>query len=255
MYVDIGKIVRLLPAGLLLVAAPLAVADVADPAFYIEASNDSGTAVYQVPLAGFTYNPVSGEYALDQWAPINLTDGADYVARLSSLHLYMVDDPGKHARIIMNFGVEAGESVTTFTVTPGSVALLSTIPQEYSAAKMSWAFTLADKPGTDAYAALTGVPAGDDIYGALYNGTESFGNSVSFLEADGDGAVNTAWDNIPSVGYEDLPAAVSGISVATAFTLTPLDTADIQSTFVLDLPEPASVMLLVLGVAALRRRR
>lgn len=255
MPMHVNRTRSLLAVGILLAAAAAASAGIMEPALNITATNDNGTATYQVPLAAFSYDPLSGEYAYDRWTPMNLMNGASYVARLTGLHLYMVDDPALNARFIMNFGVEAGESLTTFTVAPGTISFPA-IPADASAALMSWSFTLAENPNDgDSAAWLRGVGAGSPILNTYYNAATLFHNSVWELGAVGNGAVNTAYDNQPPVGFEDIPVAVNQMDLAVAFTLTPLDNVEIQGSYVFDVPEPSALGLFAAGVVLMAWRR
>jgi hypothetical protein len=241
--------------GVALLMATSAVANVDEPTFRLEATNASGTAVFQRSLSQFTYDPVLG-YSLDVWSPLNLMNGSKYVARLNGLHVYITDDPALYASIYTVFTVDAGDTDTTFTITPG-VASFSPIPQPFAAASMSWGFTVTDSVVSgDSHVLMQGVPSGEDIYKTWYNGSTRFGNSATAVEAWGpQGAVKTLCDNVPAMGFASLPVAVSEINVQTAFTLTRMDTADVNTTLVLDVPEPGALAFVALGIGALVWRR
>jgi hypothetical protein len=240
--------------GMALLMATSAVANVDEPAFRLTAANANGTAVFQRSLSQFAYDPSLG-YSLDVWSPVNLMNGSQYVARLNGLHVYITDDPALYASIYTVFTVDAGNTDTTFTVTPG-VTSFSPIPQPFAAASMSWGFTVSDSVASgDSHVLMQGVPSGEDIYKTWYNGSTPFGNSATELQAWGQGAVGTLYDNIPTMGYTSLPVPVSQINVQTAFTLTRMDTADVNTSLVLDVPEPGTLGLVALGIGALVWRR
>jgi hypothetical protein len=244
-------------AALLLVLATslVALANIPDPAIVLTATNATGTATFQRNLSQFTYDPLYGEYSLDVWGQNLNTPTGQYVAKLNGLHVFLCDQPAQYAHIIMNFSVDAGNTDTQFTVAPSLVAF-PTIPAAASAGTMSWAFVVADRAQSgDAHVHAAGLPAGQDIYRASYNGGTPFGNSVTGLEAWGAEGVASLFDNYPPQGgFVDIPVAVSSMDAVTSFSLTKMDNADIQTTFVLDAPEPATIGLL-LGLTALAFRK
>ena len=90
-----------------------------------------------------------------------------------------------------------------------------------------------------------------DIYRAFYNAGVGFGACVTTLEASGIGATNGA--NEPG-SFVDLNLPVNKMNVTTGFTLTPGDSMQLQSTFVI-LPEPTAALLLgAAGLLLVRRR-
>jgi len=245
--------------GVLLLLTTVAIANVDEPAIQVVATNATGTATFTRPLSAFT--PVDGfGYFLDVWSWVDLkTLGNQHVAYLTGLHVQLSDDPAAYAGMSVGFSVTAGNTDTTFTITPGVISF-DPIPAPFAAAMMSWGFTCVDSAASgDSHVLMQGVPTGEDIYKTWYNGTAPFGDSAIALQAfstpPGSGAVASLSDNVPLTGYASLGVPVDEIRSQTAFTLTHLDTADVNTTYWLDLPEPSALALAALGVAALVRRR
>ncbi len=244
--------------GVLLLLATVAIANIDEPAIQVVATNGTGTATFTRPLSAFTYTAGLG-YTFSAYSMDLKTTGNQHVAWLTALQVQLSDDPASYAGMSVGFSVTAGNTDTTFTITPG-VLSFGPISAPLAAATMSWGFTCVDTAASgDSHVLMRGVPTGDDIYKAWYNGTAPFGDSAIALEAfstpPGSGAVGNLGDTVPSDGYTSLGVPVGEINTQTAFTLTHLDTADVNTTYWLDLPEPSALGLAALGIATLVRRR
>lgn len=243
-------------AALTAIAVPT-VADVAEPALRVEAVNDLGTGVFEVPLSAMTYDPAMHWYTY-QGAGIDIeTTQGTKVAELSEVSITLVDENQFSPRIVLNYNVQAGPSETLFTVTPGQVSF-PTISAGLAEAVMSWTFVAADNPESgDSHIKMQGAPQGEDIYRAWYNTGTQFGNSATLLEAEGTPPpplTITLSDTIPSYGTMPLGVGVDSIASETSFTLTPLDDAQVQTAFGV-IPEPATLALLAVGTLVLMGRR
>jgi len=255
-----SRSMRAAALGVLLVLTTAAIANITEPAIQVVATNATGTATFTRPLSAFT--PVDGfGYFLDVWSSVPLVDPGNHqtVASLTGLHVQLSDDPAAYAGLSVGLSATAGNTDTTFTITPGIISF-DPIPAPFAAAVMSWGFTCVDSAASgDSHVLMQGVPTGDDIYKAWYDGTSPFGGSAIALQASstppGSGAVASMSDTVPLLGYTSLGVPVDEISAQTAFTLTHLDTADVNMTYWLDLPEPSALGLAALGVVTLVRRR
>jgi hypothetical protein len=117
--------------------------------------------------------------------------------------------------------------------------------------------TLTDS-GQDTGALLTGMagPSGTDSYEANYNGLPPAGTNfasfipglVTVVPGDSDS------DSDGTGGFLPIPGAVTSMGSRFAFTLSADDSASGTSSFNIRIPEPASVMLVLAGLMALRRR-
>lgn len=244
---------RIAGVGTLLLVCSVAGAAIQTPALTITAQNDLGTVSETIPLSSFAGPNVAGiySYSLPATTFENQTT-FENIFTLTSLNLFMVDTPQNSTRIVMNYGVVAGAGSlpTTFTITPGLMSFWQ-MPSDQTRAKMSWTLSLGEQSG-DGYAQLRGLSGGAiDIYRAFYNNGVGFGACVTNLEASGIGATNGA--NEPGT-FVDLNVPVDKMNVTTGFTLTPGDSMQLQSTFVI-LPEPTAILLLGVAGLMLARRR
>jgi hypothetical protein len=240
-------------------------ASLSDPGLVITASNGSGTATLPIPLSQFGYDPLWGEWSYFQAGQVNLfAPGGSYIAKIKNLTAFMVDDPSLGVSIILQYGLIAGTSLTNFSVDSGVVSFPA-IPAALSAANMSDTFTLTElNYDTDNFAQVTALNnyAYKTYYGQAGSPNEFFfhgSDSVGQFGGYGEGWIYNAYDNWPVVpgAYENLGISVDRIRTQTAFSLTQLDEVQVQHTFMLNVPEPATVGLLTLGGLLLisRRRR
>ncbi len=244
--------------GVLLLLTTVAIANIDEPAIQVVAANGTGTATFTRPLSAFIYTAGLGYTFSAYWVDLKTT-GNQHVAWLTALQVQLWDDPASYAGMSVGFSVTAGNTDTTFTVTPGVISF-DPIPAPFAEATMSWGFTCVDTAASgDSHVLMQGVPTGEAIYKAWYNGTAPFGYSVNALQASsvppGSGAVGNLGNTVPPDGYTSLGVPVGEISTQTAFMLTHLDTADVNTSMWLNLPEPGALGLAALGVVTLLRRR
>jgi hypothetical protein len=157
----------------------------------------------------------------------------------------------------LNFSVAAGASTTTFMI--GS-ALLTFPTISPAQGRASAAFSVTDTDGSGVLLTGNGGNTGTSGYASAINGmagpvpagANQFTEMLPGVAAGPFGSF-TQNNNTPPLGYLPIGSPVSSISSFISFTLTPFDLASGTSTFEV-IPEPASVLLLVLGAGLLRRR-
>jgi hypothetical protein len=241
-------------------AAALAMPAFADiegnPGFVIYCETDSNYCTYAfeaVPDGNGNWGWGSNEPV-----PLYGWDGTTVVATLNPAggpgsSVQYVEDP----IVNLNFSVAAGASTTLFQI--GS-ALLTFPTISPAQGRASADFSVTDVDGSGVTLTAVGGNTGTSGYTAAVNGMAGpvppgANQFTEMIPTFGAGAFSSAvsGDNDPPVGYLPIGAPVSSISSFIRFTLTPFDLASGTSTFEV-IPEPASVLLLVLGAGLLRRR-
>jgi len=217
-----------------------ALAEVQLYALHVEATNDAGTAVLEIPTSALTYNAGNGAYF---WSLPGATDlysnTGQLVATLQGANLFYRADPG----VSLGFAVLAGSSTTTFTLLSG----LSVFPTiAFPVGQASAGLTLTETNGGTA--TLTGTGLGGKAYSAFYNGGTNFGNLHSGL------TTTTSTSSSASIPSTSIGVPVSSLNAGFRFSVTSYDLASGTSTYLVT-PEPASAMLLLLATTALLRRR
>lgn len=236
-------------AGLGLVS--VANADVSDVFFTVEAWSGSSHGSYSVMTDDVDYDPVTQSWF---WSGggITVQDGSQTLVTIASASASAEQDP----LLTIHFDIQAGNTDTIVQVTS---ALLSfpTINNPLVAASAGLTLTDSNAAGGASVDANQGS-TGDLAWVAQYNGFVPGG--TTFLEGIGDLAVAPADiagsddDNVNSGGLVPVFGAFSDMSMQYRFKLSANDSASGTSVYVA-IPEPASVALLVLGgLAALRRR-
>src|SRR5262245_37924803 len=157
----------------------------------------------------------------------------------------------------LNFSVAAGASTTTFMI--GS-ALLTFPVISPAQGRASADFSVTDADGSGVSLTAIGGNSTTRGYAAAVNGMAGpapagANQFTEMIPSFGAGPFGSAvsGDNFPPLGYSPIGVPVSSISSFIQFRLSAFDLASGTSTFEV-IPEPASVLLLVLGVGLLRRR-
>lgn len=213
-------------------------ADVSAVVFEVQATNNDGTAVYQVSASDLEWSPQYDAWVWNLAEMLELQDAeGDIIGILSGGSVRYKDDPF----IALGFSAQAGGSPTTFTF---SSALLSFPTINPATATASAGLTLTDTGGNGAL--LTGNGWGGGSFEADYNNGTPF---VSFIPS-------LSVPNGSTAGAGNQPSTLLGpvfnMQSFFAFTLSAEDLASGTSSFNV-IPEPAALALLVLGLIARRR--
>ena len=224
-------------------------ADLPDVVFEITA--EAGPLSVTVPILSewFTYDQATQSWSWELPEAMDFVSGGTLLGTLNEFGATLMQDPSLN----LNFAVQAGPNPITFSI---ASALLSfpTIPEELAEGQASAAFSLTDN-NLDG-ATLTGLGPGGGAYLAQYNGYVPGGTTFAegiFSMYAPFGTV-TAEFNQPPSGYLPIGVDVSDMSALISFELTASDQASGTSTYTI-IPEPGAIGLLVLGGLALLRRR
>ena len=158
----------------------------------------------------------------------------------SAIMSYVVPPEGSrsHPQISFGFAIRAGVDVTTFTM---QSALLSFGPYFDPMARATSGINVSDANGDGAVlsGATTFQYDGTPFYECIWDMevTESFGTEADDCDS----------------GWLTIPGWVHEMSLQMSFTLTPSDFASGTGTLQI-VPEPAAVLLLLAGLALVRRR-
>lgn len=227
--------------------ASSALASISDPALTITASNSSGSGSFQVTADQLNFD--NGMYT---WTGANIAieDGAgDTIALVQSISLAFQQDPV----ITLFFDVMAGSSDTNFAISSGLLSFPA-IQDPNAAASVGLTLTDSDVNGSASLVGATGTGNGF-AYLAQYNGLVP--NGTTFAEAIDSLSVNVAAGSTSTSfnsGFSVIPGTVSSMSAEIAFVLSANDSASGTSVYAV-VPEPGSLLLLVLGGVAAARRR
>lgn len=238
-------------------------ADGPSPEFiHIQATNDAGTGTLSVPTSGVTYNSGTQQW---EWSigATTLMDGSTPVANINSGTLSM----GSSLHVLsIHFNLNAGVTDTFFSITTGTLSF-PTVNQPQ--AGVSGGLNVVDQdPNFGGGVLMTGtLPDGvnpNKVFRADYNGAvptgtlfftgvESVANNPGELSGSS-GAFGTP--NGGTGGLTPVGTPISDMSMQLGFTLSARDNATGNVTYgVIPVPEPATLVLLVLGAAAALRRR
>jgi hypothetical protein len=240
---------RWLCAVALLGCASTALGDLSDIVFSVVAENRSGRATFQAHISEGSWDSQRRTYTWRLPQPVELRDEeGDLIAVLQQGSTLVRKNP----QISLGYLVQAGDSLTTFTITSG---LLSFGTMNNPDARASASMGITDINGDGAE--LNGLHDGPAAYLAEYNGFVPGGSTFSALIGSiraSSGGSGSVFQNDPPSGYRRINGGVFDMSTQYKFSLTPFDTSSGTSNFEM-VPEPAAVGLLALGVLAMMRRR
>ncbi len=246
--------VRFLLAAVLLVGAGGTafgdLDDISNVIFRIEATNGAGTGVLEFTRDELVYNPVSDSYHWNTGTQVIFSDTFDVIATLQNANLGIYQNDPK--KIAGAFAVAAGDSDTTFTIQLPQLSF-DALPASATAARMGMAGNVTDVGGGGV--AMLPLGDADGIFLAGYNGLVPGGTLFGEALAGVTAATGSAslLDVVPDNGLTMLGTAVTDMSTRLEFTLTALDFGGGTHFFEI-VPEPASLLVALMGVALLRRR-
>jgi hypothetical protein len=237
----------------------MAAADMFGAILQLEATSDGGSGSWSPgPRDGVCCLQMDGNGDIERlsWHLIRPIDvfsdrNPDQVlATLESATVTYINDP----QVNMDFAVQAGTEDTEIKL---ASSLLS-FPTIYDAEGVaSAAYTVADLDGDGV--TLTGIGDTGGAYLAQYNGWAAFLLGTTFAEvietlsADAWSTDSVSVD-VPETGTLSIDDPVYDMSALAHFNLTANDLASGTTTYVI-VPEPGSLLLLVLGLAAAARVR
>lgn len=238
--------------GLIVVALVLSGVTVAEAEFLsptlleIEAVSDSGNATFSVPLSQAQEGDDVWTWSLDE--PVQLLGNEEQlIGILESASLIYVEDP----QIGLNFSVMAGNFNTAFTI---SSAVLGFPLLNPAIGRASAGVSVTDGSGNGA--TLSGdIGGGGKSYRAIYNGGTIFADLVSNGSTAGAFDTFTSNESSPAAGFSAIAGGVSSIQTEFAFSVNARDSASGTSVFVVQVPEPGSLALVLLGAMVLAGRR
>jgi hypothetical protein len=234
-------------------------ASILDPVLVLHASNATGAASLTVHFSDLTYDPTQHTYGLSLSSPTPLTDpDSGLIATLVQLNLTICQDVANNPRIVTNWTLDAGSSLTTVSLLSGTVGFAPQIPAGNAHARASASFTLYDLDYNGSAALHAFPPPGNGMYHAFYNSeTRTFASLVNAMGIEGGpGAVVTAFQNYPPAGFFTLTDALNNFDGTSGFTLTAGDEMSANTNFVFYMvPEPAALAGASLGVLLLCRHR
>jgi MYXO-CTERM domain-containing protein len=234
-----------------LVAAFLAVPGLAeadiigDRMVVISATDAGGTAYatgFDVPADGilaWTMPLTGGREILDATGNV--------LATITQVDLTIEQDPA----VDLGFVIQAGAASTDIKVTAPTVSFAALSNPDACA---SAAMTVTDINGNGA--SVTGLHPGGACYRARYNASTAWADLIPGVSA-GANSSNSASGRRPNAGWETIADSVTSIESEYWFRLSgqdAIDTASGTSRFEVT-PEPATLGLGALGVAALLARR
>lgn len=179
------------------------------------------------------------------WGSNSNLNPADLLLHTNGSGFSYVEDPIAN----LNFAVQAGPAGSIFKITS---ALLTFPTITNATASSSASYTVTDITGNGATLAGAESITGN-AYRAAYNGFADGGGTTfdSYFPAIAAPVFGTA--NPTANTSPTLIPSVSDISTIAHFSLTPFDLASGTTTFNV-IPEPATVALLAVGLALIRRR-
>jgi hypothetical protein len=243
-----------------LTVAPASGAIISEVIFAIEAEGGGGNSTFDVPLTSGNINGDTLTWELTQPTPL-LDDNGNQIALLEMASVRYVADP----IVVINFLVSTGGAAANFTVTSANLSFAGI---NNAVGRASSAVTVTDFGGDGA--SLSGNFPNNDTYRAFYNdpgnvaatGTTFATLTPGIISSPNSSATSTEGfpDNAGTFSSMDESGGslgtVSSMSAQWAFSVSQNDSASGTSIFIV-VPEPASCLLCLCGIAALAfvRRR
>jgi hypothetical protein len=202
----------------------------------------------------FPVSSFSGNLPWALQSPLTLSDGSYSLATFSDLAVNFNADP----QVDLSFALINGNVSNPVNITITSATIIfDAVPNAQGAAGAS--ITVGQGAGSPNGGSITGLFPGGKIYQARYSTDSILDTATVFATLDDSMTFSTIFGNSES---DALPLDGSMLNLGTTvymiesefkFTLSPGDQASGTSTFLIT-PEPATLMLLVLGASALSRR-
>lgn len=220
-------------------------ADISDVVLTVRATSERSEGVLEITSDQGYWDGDNFFWTARQDISITGADGQVLGTVGAGSHLALYADP----QIAMGFSFQAGSDPTNVTVS-SSVLSFPTISSPQGRADV--AFTVMDFFGSGA--SLSGLEPGGGAYRAFYNGSTTFVDAVHQITVVPPDALADGSYVYPGGGaYAAIPVPVSSMGAEISFTLSPYGFASGSSNYEI-IPEPAGLILLVVGLGVLRRR-
>lgn len=188
---------------------------------------------FSIPHGIIDANELAEFTVVSRDSPYYLMSGSTVLGTITDLELGVQPDPV----VKLKFAVTAGDTDTPFTITSAIVPVSPTYVNPL--ANASAGITLSDDG--DGSATLTGSFPGGKAYEALYNGTNVIRTLVDPVTTDFTATGSEAW------GPQQVFGTVNVISSQFQFVLSHGDDASGTSLLQVTVPEPGSLVLVVIG--------
>lgn len=220
-----GRLRTLISIAFSLSMLPAVTADILTGSFHIIASNDAGTAQFDVPVAAGTFD-ANGTWRWSRTTalPLLADDSSTTVATLLTADISI--KTANTSEILANLAVLSGSSLTRFTIdTPRTT--FRRVPAAVATGRATASFTVTDTNANDAQLSALGT-LGSGAYRGYFNGGVSGGILFSQLVAivfAGRQGTATGTQNDPPFGYRPVGAFVDNAQIQLAFSVTQGDRA------------------------------
>jgi hypothetical protein len=238
----IKRVARVVCALALITLPCAALADVSDVVLAIHALSGRTEGSLEITVDQGTWEGDNFFWSTDVAIPI--MSGSEVLGTFGPGHLELYADPS----VALGFSFQSGDVPLSVTI---SSALLSFPSMPNPAARTSAAATLLDLSG--AGAALTGTGPGGFAYRALFEDGSTFASGIPELVVTPPESLAATSFTYPGVGYVPVSPSHTGISAQWSFMVTARAMVSGSSEFEI-IPEPASLLLLAVGLGLVRRR-